>query len=694
MELLAPAGSPEAVCAAVSGGADAIYLGYGSFNARRNAKNFTRQELEEAVSYCHLRDCRVYLTLNTLISDRELSAAVNLAAEAASLGVDAVLVQDLGLARALRTHIPGLPLHASTQMTLHNLDGVRQAAELGMTRAVLSRELSGEAIASICAQSPIEIEVFVHGALCTCYSGQCFFSCVLGGRSGNRGLCAQPCRLPYGWESSADGYPLSLRDLSLSGHLAQLQNMGVACLKLEGRMKRPEYVYIVTSVYAAALREGREPTAGELSRLEAAFSRQGFTDGYFRAHTGSELFGIRKEGEEPRALFAEARAAYSDREVPRVPVRFSAQIHPSCPAELSVSDFEGHAVTVTGSVPEPARTKPLTSQSVADQLAKTGGTFYRCAAAQADVAPELSLPVSALNRLRRQALEELTACRSRRPDPFQVSQFVPAPSLPNRRQPPVLTISLSRMDQLTDELLSLRPGLIYLPVGQAAQSLSQVKAALSGGIRLGALLPRIVWDRELPALAQELSTLREAGVSDALIGTLGLIAPAAALGFTLRGDYGLELYNSESLLLLQAMGFRSATISFELKLAQIRDLSKAIDAELLVYGRLPLMITEHCLIKNHSGICSCEGTHSLIDRKGARFPVLPAPGCRNEIFNALPLYLADKQDDYRSIGLWGARLSFTTETPEECVRITGQYLAADGNRPAELTRGLYYRAVD
>ena len=247
MELLAPAGSPEALVAAVQGGADAVYLGFGPLNARRNAKNFTEEQLEEAVAYCHLRGVRVYLTLNTLLQNRELALAAETGALAARLGIDAILVQDLGVAKLLRETCPDVPLHASTQMTVHDLAGIQACADLGMTRVVLSREMSGEAIQYLCEKSPVELEVFGHGALCMCYSGQCFLSAVLGGRSGNRGLCAQPCRLAFRWPGEKKAsHPLSLKDLSLAGQLERLKEMGVDCLKLEGRIKRPEYVAVVT----------------------------------------------------------------------------------------------------------------------------------------------------------------------------------------------------------------------------------------------------------------------------------------------------------------------------------------------------------------------------------------------------------------------------------------------------------------
>ena len=352
MELLSPAGSMEAVAAAVQNGADAVYFGYGDFNARRGAKNFTREEAAAAVSYCHLRGCKVNLTLNTLLTDRELPGAAEVAAHASGIGVDAVIVQDLGAVRMLRQSAPDLPIHGSTQMSVHSLDGVKLCADLGMDRVVLGRELSRDQIAYICQHAPIEIEVFGHGALCMCWSGQCFFSSVIGGRSGNRGMCAQPCRLSYGWGARADEYPLSLKDLSMAGHLRELQEMGVACLKLEGRMKRPEYVAVVTGIYAQALREGREPTAEEVEVLRQVFSRQGFTDGYYMDEKGPEMFGTRQEEREPKELYAQARASYESGENRKEPVRLYALIQPGQPAQVAAEDKEGRLARVEGPVPE------------------------------------------------------------------------------------------------------------------------------------------------------------------------------------------------------------------------------------------------------------------------------------------------------------------------------------------------------
>ena len=693
MELLSPAGSMEAVAAAVQNGADAVYFGYGDFNARRGAKNFTREEAAAAVSYCHLRGCKVNLTLNTLLTDRELPGAAEAAAHASGIGVDAVIVQDLGAVRMLRQSAPDLPIHGSTQMSVHSLDGVKLCADLGMDRVVLGRELGRDQIAYICQHSPIEIEVFGHGALCMCWSGQCFFSSVIGGRSGNRGMCAQPCRLSYGWGARAGEYPLSLKDLSMAGHLRELQEMGVACLKLEGRMKRPEYVAVVTGIYAQALREGREPTAEEVEVLRQVFSRQGFTDGYYMDEKGPEMFGTRQEEREPKELYAQARASYESGENRKEPVRLYALIQPGQPAQVAAADKAGRLARVEGPVPEAARNAPLSREKVEGQLQRTGGTPFGCEKATAKVAEGLSLPLSALNDLRRRALEELAQQRQqppqRRQEPFQ-----PGVRYDNQKEPPVFTLSLRTAGQLSADLLRLKPALIYLPADEGAAHPEVVERCQKAGVPVAAILPRICTDRELPQLERDLIALRELGVAEALAGTWGAVRRAQRLGFQVRGDYGLGVYNSQALKELKRLGLLSATASFEMKFPQIRDLSKAIPTEFIAYGRLPLMITENCIVYNHCGRHTCNNVNLLTDRKGERFPVVKAWGCRNEILNSKKLFLADKRKDWQKLGLWGARLMFTTENAIECTQVLERYLDQGKYQPNDFTRGLYYRDVE
>lgn len=693
MEILSPAGSPESLRAAVCAGANAVYLGFGQFNARRGARNFTRDEFASAVSFCHLRGVKVYLTLNTLCSDRELADVVDCAVQASKLGADAVLVQDMGLVRALRQSAPDLPLHASTQMSLHSLDGVKQAAGLGITRAVLARELSRTDIAYICEHSPIEIEVFVHGALCMCYSGQCFLSSVIGGRSGNRGMCAQPCRLPYGWGDLADSYPLSLKDMSLAGHLKELQDMGVASAKIEGRMKRPEYVYIVTRVYADALREGREPTSEELRRLEQAFSRQGFTDGYYMGQTGPDMFGVREDAKPPRELFAQARAGYEKGEGPGVPVKFYAMIRAGEPMQVGVEDSEGRVATAAGKVPEPARRRATSQEEVEGQLAKTGGTPYTAAGMRTLVEDGLAIPLSAVNALRRQVLDNLSAQRTALPQ-RRHSEFKPGARYENYPGEPELYVSLRHAGQLTFELVKAKPARITLPVEEIAANLGNVKGAMERGVAVAAVLPRICFDRELPQLRAALTACREAGVTDAYVGNLGLVSLCKELGFTLRGDFGLQVFNTQGIKEYKRLGFQSLTASFELKLAQIRDLGKALDVELIGYGRLPLMITENCIVKNRTGQCTCGNVNLLRDRKGVRFPVEKVYGCRNELLNANKIFLADKAADWKHAGLRALRLLFTTENGLECAQVLDAYRGSGAYKPNDFTRGLYYRDVE
>lgn len=694
IELLAPAGSMESVTAAVQNGADAIYFGYGNYNARRNAKNFSDEEAAAAVSYCHLRGCKVHLTMNTLLTDRELSGAAELAAHASSIGVDALIVQDLGVMRMLRQSVPDLPIHGSTQMTVHNLDGVKLCADLGISRVVLSRELSRKDIAYICEHSPIEIEVFGHGALCMSYSGQCYFSSVIGGRSGNRGLCAQPCRLKYGWDGKANEYPLSLKDASLVSHLKELTDMGVACLKLEGRMKRPEYVAIVTGIYARALRENREPTPEELQQLEQIFSRQGFTQGYYLDQKGPDMFGVRPEQDTaPKELYAQARASYENGENRKEPVKIYALIEKDQPAQIAVQDKEGRVAHAEGPVPEAARNVPLTAEKVESQLSRTGGTPYACEKAIVKVDEGLSLPLSALNNLRRQALDALSEQRVALPE-RRTLPFHPGVRYENQKSPPVITVSVAHAKQVSDAMLNLRPELLYVPVEELYARPEVLERCKKAGVEVAAVLPRICFDRELAGLEHQLVQLRQKGVTQALAGTWGAARRAAQLGFNVRGDYGLGVYNSQSMKELKRLGFVGATASFELKLPQIRDLSKTIPTEFIAYGRLPLMITENCIVHNHTGQHTCENVNLLTDRKGERFPVVKAWGCRNEILNSKKLFLADKAGDYARLGLWGARLMFTTESAAECVSVLERYLGKGNFTPNEYTRGLYYRDVE
>ena len=688
MELLSPAGSYEALLAAVQNGADAVYMGLGGFNARRSARNFTDEDFARAVDYCHERGVKVYLTLNTLLTDRELPEAAEVLKKASAWGVDAVLVQDWGLWQLARLVAPDQPLHASTQMSLHTLSGARLAAELGMERVVLARELSARDVETICRGCGAEVEVFGHGALCMCYSGQCAMSAMIGGRSGNRGTCAQPCRLPY-TVGEKTGYLLSLKDNNLSPYLRQMEEMGVSCVKLEGRMKRPEYVAVITSIYRRLIDEKRGPTAAESQALEQAFSRSGFTDGYYRHRKGPAMFGTRPENApEPKELFNETRKLYENGEHKRIPITMQASIFPDKPAALTVSDG-AHAVTVTGPVPEVARNRALTAEDTAERLQKTGGTVFRCETAEVSIGDGLMLSASAINGLRRDALDALAAARTAVPE----RRSLPIPALPERETfspaAPKLTCSIARLDQLTDAVAETVE-LVYVPI-ELLPRLTDYR----GRAKLCAVLPRVWRDGDEAVFRKILETTP--ALSAVSIGNAGHMAIVEGLPLEKRGDFGLNVFNSRAVDFWRQQGLDSVTVSFELRHQQVRELRKYLPCEGIVYGRLPLMITENCMTGN-AGNCRgdkrlCDGENYLTDRTGARFPLLGQYGCRCEIENSRTLFLADKLE-WRNCGLTYARLRFTTESPAQCDAALRRYLGEGEWMPEEFTRGLFYRGVE
>lgn len=569
MELLSPAGGWEAMVAAVQNGADAVYMGFGGLNARRSARNFTDEEFREAVAYCHLRGVKVYLTLNTLVTDRELPAAAEALKKASDMGVDAILIQDWGIWRLAREIAPDVPLHASTQMSLHTLGGACRAAELGLERVVLARELSRRDIHTITRGCPAEIEVFGHGALCMCYSGQCEMSAVIGGRSGNRGACTQPCRLPYGVnEKAAGGHPLSLKDANLADYVQELEQMGVACLKLEGRMKRPEYVAVITGIYRRLLDEKRGPSREESRQLEAAFSRSGFTDGYYKGRTGPEMFGTRPENApESKELFARAKAGYSREDSRRVPVDMVCTLRAGEPVSLTAS-AGGHTVWAEGPTPEEARNRALTAAELQSRLEKTGGTVFRPRDTRVELEEGLMLPASAVNALRRQALEGLEAALAQPPvrrtgTPSPLPQAQPGPDAP------VLTCSIMRPEQLTEPLAQCET--VYVP----AELLEKIDLNRWAEMtHICAVLPRIFRTEDQAALRALLQRHRQK-LSAVAIGNLGHLPITEGLGLPLWGDLGLNLFNSESLLFWKELGLEAAAVSMELRLASLQTAAKS-----------------------------------------------------------------------------------------------------------------------
>lgn len=647
-ELLAPAGDMTCLYAAVSGGADAVYVGGKRFGARAFAKNFDLDELSQAVKYCHLHGVKLYVTLNTLIEDREMAEVVDYAYELYRIGVDALIVADLGAMAAIRRHIPDLELHASTQMSVHNSLGAAAAASLGVSRVVLARELPLSDIKSAVEGSPCEIEVFLHGALCVCHSGQCLFSSMVGGRSGNRGECAQPCRLPY----NGNKYPLSLKDLSLAGHIPALIDSGVASLKIEGRMKSPDYVYTVTSIYRRLLDEKRAARTDENEALRRAFSRGGFTDGYLTGKLGGGMTGIRSEADKQDTR----NGSVGIFEPKRLAVRASVTLRLGEPAEMILTDGK-RWVKAVGQPPVAAENSPLTHEGVAARLSKMGNTCLSLEPRDIEITLDenINLPPSALNALRREAAERFESSGRE----IIKRQYTPVQKEKKDKVPRLSAQFLSEESYIEaigrDEGLISEIDIAFLPLFSSIESLRQSCAVY---------LPPVIFDSELLDVKAALENAKKAGVMYALVSNIGQIGLARSFGFTPIGDFRLNVTNSESALAYRGLGVEVLILSSELTLPKARD----IGGSLITYGRIPLMITERCFISENFGCESC-GRSALTDRKGEKFPMLREFKHRNLILNSLPTYMGDRRDELASHRLNSHHLIFTTEGGDEIIKV-------------------------
>lgn len=684
-ELLAPAGSFEGVRAAVQSGATAVYMGFGTFNARRGAKNFTKEEMRQAISYCRERGVKTNITFNILALDKERQDAINDIKFLNEAGADALIVQDLGVAKLIKECAPDMPIHASTQMTIHTLDGAIIAKELGFSRVVLSRECTLEQIKYITANAGIETEVFVHGALCMCYSGQCYLSAVIGQRSGNRGLCAQPCRLPYKYDGcKKQCYPLSLKDLSLAGWLEPIVKAGVSSLKIEGRMKRPEYAAIVTDIYARLLKEKRRPTAEEVKTLELVFSRDGFTDGYLTGKKGDNMFGTKTDVplESVKHLYDEAAKRFAEgKEMPLVPINMVCDITQNG-ISLTVTDLDGNTHTINDNEPiEMAKNKPTSSEQLEKNLRKTGGTPFDVKNISVNMPDGVIVPASRINAIRRQALENLLETRSKPP----VRRWIEPKPLEKSKQniTDMQFIAMVRTIEQAQAVKNSGIKIIYAPLEVAAKAEGLIP-----------IMPRVYRDDEQASIEKLLETCKNNGINSVMITNIGQVELARKLNLKIHGDFGLNVYNSSCMHVLNDLGIERQVLSFEARLAQLRDLQKPIDTILTVYGYLPLMVFENCAIRRKTGECTCKKqTCYLTDRQGKKFALLPAFGCRNELLNSQPLYIADKINECKQVGAKYAMLRFTIEDKQKCAEICS---LAQNNQSinSEFTRGLYYRGVE
>ena len=685
-EILAPAGSPECLTAAVRCGAAAVYLGVEAFNARRSAHNFTTDSLKEAVAFCHARNVAVYLTLNTLVRQEELDAAVDTAVRAAACGVDALILQDVGLARRLKAVMPDMPLHASTQLSCHTPSGVTFLRDAGFSRVVLAREMSREEMAA-CTNLGVELEVFVHGALCMSVSGQCYFSAMLGGRSGNRGACAQTCRLPFEPTGDrprpcpTDKAALSLKDNCLVDYVRDLAEMGIASLKIEGRMKRPEYVAAATAVYAGAVR-GQLPSPADLERLKSVFSRTGFTDGYYTHRLGGEMFGVRRHEDVTAAapVLKELARTY-DKEVPLVEVTMDFTLTDT-ESRLNLSDGV-HTVTVCGAGGEIAQNRPLDTDRVKAQLSKTGGTPYGVKAVAVTLSEGLTLPMAEINRLRRDAIEKLTDKRSSF-TPYKCDSGAVPTALPTAAAGKIRVVArLQKADQYSE---NLGADVVILPLSTPMDTLSAIAAQVTIGVEI----PRGMFGRE-QTIRHRLKEAKAAGAKLALCGNVGALPLAVEAGLVPMGGFGLNLTNLEALNFYTERGLQMATLSVELTLGQMKRLTPSpLPVGVMVYGHQPLMLTRNCPRRSALGSCKeCHG-QGITDRTGTAFPVVCEGGCA-EVLNSVPLWWGDQLTALPDVDYH--LYHFTVEDADRCAAVIAAY-KQDGKPPAAITRGLYKRGVE
>lgn len=575
IELLSPAGSPKAMEAAVNAGADAVYFGTGALNARQSAVNFKDEELKKYVDYCHKNGVKCYLTLNTVLSDREIKALSDYIKFITDVGIDAVIVQSTGLVKVIKAISPSLPVYASTQMSIHNSDGVKLATFLGCERAVVARELPQNDLEAICKNSGTEIESFIHGALCMCYSGQCYLSSLIGSRSGNRGLCAQPCRQKY-----KSGYELSLKDLSMASHFTDFLNSGVTSLKIEGRLKSPEYVGGVTSIYRKLIDEKRNATEKEITDLKKLFSRSGFTNGYFKNAKGKDMFGIRTEKDKAQS--------------------------------------KGFSLKIK----------------------------------KAEKKPEIVVP-------ERQTFDQLP----------------PIYGLKYKKN--VYNFHFLKESQIAGMKYLDLANHIWLPLFEIKNFKDE---------RLGAVLPAVIFDSQKEQIKKKLEAT---GVKKALCRTISHIAICKELGIEAHGAFSMNFYNSYDLSCAKEMGLKETALSIEAKLAQIRDMKKPMPTNVVVYGKIPVMTTENCIIKNAGRCINYNGTYKLSD-KNATFDVICEFGHRNVILNSVPINLSDKMKEFSGKDIKGLEFLFTTESKKEIESIIECY--RKGTKPkSAFTRGLYWK---
>ncbi|MDE5994741.1 MAG: U32 family peptidase [Oscillospiraceae bacterium] len=672
IEILAPAGNSESLKAAVLSGADAVYFGVGKFNARRNADNFSKEELNSTIKYCHSRGVKVHITLNTLIKDTEIAEAAETVKTICDAGADAVIVQDLGVAKIVRSVCPQMPMHASTQMTVGTREGLKALKNLGFSRAVLPRELNFSEIKELCEDTPLELEMFVHGALCMCVSGQCLMSSVLGSRSGNRGLCAQPCRLPFK-VANGTGHDLSLKDLSLIDRINELADTGICSFKIEGRMKRPEYVSAAVTACKAQL--ACNYNSDMQADLQNLFSRSGFTQGYYKNELGQSMFGYR-EKENVQSATKELLDKYSriyEKESPRYKIDFDFHGKIGEKAILTATFEEIEIKVYSENVCEQPINRPISAERIKEALQKCGGTQFEANSITIDENIDYTLPVSQINLMRRKALALLSD---------KIGENLPRKtfSCPLHTEIPAKNANeiYCRFDSAENVPENLDADLIFVPLSTPDETISKNGYAVE--------LPHGMFGNEKKV--SEL--LSKSSAEFALCHTLDAAAIAKKYGKKVIASSSFNILNSLSADEAKNMGISQMVVSGECGLDLANKLSAPIKKGIFAYGRIPLMLTRNCPVKNGKTCAECNRNSSITDRKGISFPVRCFMGY-SEILNSRPIYMADRLGEIKNNDF--LFFNFTVETKDEVNKIMNSYYNEE-SPDCDFTRGLLYRGVE
>ena len=655
-ELLAPAGSRAALEAAIEAGADAVYFGASQFNARMRAENFDNDALRDIITLTRAYGVKSYVTLNTRLFDSELNDALRLSASLFELGANALIVADMGIASLIKKHIPDLEIHASTQLSGHSVSDARTLSDAGFTRMVCHREITRDALLELCERSPIEIEMFIHGAYCVSFSGQCLMSAVMGGRSGNRGECAQPCRQPYTKGGKKD-YPISLKDMCLASHMTDIIRSGVASLKIEGRQKPPEYVYGTVKIYRRLIDECRNATPDEVEALSRIFSRDGFTDGYF-TEKQKNMRGVRTYDDFLRMDKSKFAGLTK-----KSPLDITLTAVAGQPAVFKAVSAAAEYTAVGDTVAAAGEVAPLTREGAEKNASRLGNTPFSLSSFEFITDNNAALTLSAVNALRREAVDGLLSAPERRADVPNI--------LPEKAKKPTGSITYTAEYLSKDQITPLANEFfsrIYLPYGKHSEKYD---------VSLPPYFPDGVQDKVLNDLKDRRVLAHGTGQLKAASGV------CSEVGASLR----MNVFNSSACNYYASLGASFITLAPEAKRGQMRDISSPVPAAAVVYGRLPLMLTVRCAISD--GDCQrsdkcCICRSAITDRHGVRFPVYGMPDCTNVIYNSVPVYMADKAEELERTGIRVYHFIFTDESPEECDRIIKAYM--NGTPPSDPTK--------